>query len=540
MVADAAVDRAPTKVTTWVRRLAACFHGFYHDCPILADDVDPALTQARLWLVEATAHRPGHRARPPRGVARPRRCDRGRVARPRHRSTRSPSCSRRRPTIGADGRLSSRGLRPGRAGRELRHAAVRLRRGPPAGRAAGRPWRPGATAWPTPPRPSCAWPWPGWPTRRGCASTCPPAASSTWPWPPACPPTGWSSTATTSPTRSWPPPCRSGSAGSSSTPSTRSTGSSAWSPIRRLGGPRTPTGGPAAQGAGPDHPGGGGPHPRVRAHRAGGLEVRLRAGLGGGRPAPWRAWPRSSRGRRRVRRDPRPPRQPGLRPRARSPRPSRSWPASSPRSACPSWWSGAASAWPTSTARRRRPWPNGPRRCATACRQAGHRRRRPGHRRARPVDRGRGRRHPLPGGDGQGRARAPHLRVGRRRHERQPPPRALRQRLRGLPPPRGRRRPRPVPVRVVGKHCETGDVVVADGFVPADLAVGDVLATPVTGAYGHSMASNYNKVPRPAVVFVADGDGPDGGPPRDLRRPGPPRRSDRRRGRTVAGPGVRR
>ncbi len=54
VVADAAVDRAPTKVTTWVRRLASCFHGFYHDCPILADDVDPALAQARLWLVEAS------------------------------------------------------------------------------------------------------------------------------------------------------------------------------------------------------------------------------------------------------------------------------------------------------------------------------------------------------------------------------------------------------------------------------------------------------------------------------------------------------
>jgi diaminopimelate decarboxylase len=64
---------------------------------------------------------------------------------------------------------------------------------------------------------------------------------------------------------------------------------------------------------------------------------------------------------------------------------------------------------------------------------------------------------------------------------------------------------RPVPIRLVGKHCETGDVVVADGYVPEDLAVGDVLCTPVTGAYGHSMASNYNKVPRPAVVFVADG-----------------------------------
>ena len=61
-------------------------------------------------------------------------------------------------------------------------------------------------------------------------------------------------------------------------------------------------------------------------------------------------------------------------------------------------------------------------------------------------------------------------------------------------------------VRVVGKHCESGDVLVRDGLVPADTRVGDVLATPVTGAYGHSMGSNYNKVPRPAVVFVRDGD----------------------------------
>jgi diaminopimelate decarboxylase len=61
------------------------------------------------------------------------------------------------------------------------------------------------------------------------------------------------------------------------------------------------------------------------------------------------------------------------------------------------------------------------------------------------------------------------------------------------------------PVTVVGKHCESGDVLVADALVPDDLAVGDLLATPVTGAYGHSMGSNYNKVPRPPVVFVADG-----------------------------------
>jgi len=60
-------------------------------------------------------------------------------------------------------------------------------------------------------------------------------------------------------------------------------------------------------------------------------------------------------------------------------------------------------------------------------------------------------------------------------------------------------------VTIVGKHCESGDILVRDAVVPDDLIVGDILATPVTGAYGHSMASNYNKVTRPAVVFVANG-----------------------------------
>ena len=71
--------------------------------------------------------------------------------------------------------------------------------------------------------------------------------------------------------------------------------------------------------------------------------------------------------------------------------------------------------------------------------------------------------------------------------------------------PRATLAERPRLVTVVGKHCESGDVVVRDACVPADLAVGDVLCTPVTGAYGHSMASNYNKVPRPPVVFVSGG-----------------------------------
>ena len=59
--------------------------------------------------------------------------------------------------------------------------------------------------------------------------------------------------------------------------------------------------------------------------------------------------------------------------------------------------------------------------------------------------------------------------------------------------------------RVVGKHCESGDVLLFNAHLPADTAVGDLLAVPVTGAYGHSMGSNYNKVPRPPVVFVRDG-----------------------------------
>jgi diaminopimelate decarboxylase len=61
-------------------------------------------------------------------------------------------------------------------------------------------------------------------------------------------------------------------------------------------------------------------------------------------------------------------------------------------------------------------------------------------------------------------------------------------------------------VTLVGKHCESGDVIVREARVPIDMGVGDVVATPVTGAYGYSMASNYNKVPRPAVAFVRGGD----------------------------------
>ena len=59
--------------------------------------------------------------------------------------------------------------------------------------------------------------------------------------------------------------------------------------------------------------------------------------------------------------------------------------------------------------------------------------------------------------------------------------------------------------RIVGKHCETGDFLIDEAWLPGDVHPGDLLVTPVTGAYGYSMASNYNRVPRPAVVFVRDG-----------------------------------
>ncbi len=63
----------------------------------------------------------------------------------------------------------------------------------------------------------------------------------------------------------------------------------------------------------------------------------------------------------------------------------------------------------------------------------------------------------------------------------------------------------PVLGRVVGKHCEAGDILVKDEFVPGDLAPGDLLAVPATGAYCRSMASNYNHALRPPVVAVSDG-----------------------------------
>jgi diaminopimelate decarboxylase len=63
----------------------------------------------------------------------------------------------------------------------------------------------------------------------------------------------------------------------------------------------------------------------------------------------------------------------------------------------------------------------------------------------------------------------------------------------------------PARCRVVGKHCESGDIVVRDCYLPADLAVGDLIAVAATGAYCYAMASNYNRLPRPPLIAVADG-----------------------------------
>jgi diaminopimelate decarboxylase len=60
-------------------------------------------------------------------------------------------------------------------------------------------------------------------------------------------------------------------------------------------------------------------------------------------------------------------------------------------------------------------------------------------------------------------------------------------------------------VTIAGMHCESGDILIQEAKLPAP-ALGDILATPATGAYGHALANNYNGVPRPPVVFVKDGD----------------------------------
>ena len=64
----------------------------------------------------------------------------------------------------------------------------------------------------------------------------------------------------------------------------------------------------------------------------------------------------------------------------------------------------------------------------------------------------------------------------------------------------------PVLARVVGKHCESGDIIVKDEYLPDDISAGDLVAVPGTGAYCRSLSSQYNHTPRPPVVAVRDGE----------------------------------
>jgi diaminopimelate decarboxylase len=63
----------------------------------------------------------------------------------------------------------------------------------------------------------------------------------------------------------------------------------------------------------------------------------------------------------------------------------------------------------------------------------------------------------------------------------------------------------PALVRIAGKHCESGDIVVRADYLPGDVEPGDLVGVPATGAYCWSLASNYNYLGRPAVVAVRDG-----------------------------------
>ena len=250
---------------------------------------------------------------------------------------------------------------------------------------------------------------------------------------------------------------------------------------------------PAAEGAPPRHARGRGPHPRVRPDRPGRLEVRLRAGQRAGRAgraAGRRRRPRSTSsactptsGRRCSR--------PGS-----SSWRSRSWPRSCSATGCPSSRSGGGlgvayvegeeaptiTEWGKAVHAGRAPPPASPP----------------------PITAEPGRaivaqaaRHPLHRGHGQGPPRHPHLRRGRRRHERQPPAGALRQRLRGVPAARGRRRPARAGSRSWASTASPATCWSARPRCPTDLAVGDILATPVTGAYGHSMGSTTTRSPAP-------------------------------------------
>ena len=409
----------------------------------------------------------------------------------------------------ADGRLAVGRLRRGRARARVRHARLRRGRGRPARprarvpRRAAPPTTTGRARWSSPPRPSPARPCCGCSPRRGSAATSPRAASCTSRCGPASRPSGSTCTATRSPRPSCAWRWRPASAGSWSTTPATSAKLERVVPRRRA---------PARAAA--RHARRGGRDARGHPHRPRGVEVRLRAGATP--PSSPRAAARhlDVRGfhfhlgsqlfdldalpRRRWRRSPRSP-------------------------TCRSTRSAAAWRCPTRGADRapgpgRPPWRPWWRRRATLLG--------PGKRLV--IEPGRS----LVANAGvtlytvqsvKRRADGPRRGRRRRRHVRQPAPDALRRRLRG-----GGRRPdaasRGSRPPWSASTASPATCSCAGRAAARRCAPGDVLVTPVTGAYGHAMANNYNGVPRPPVVFCAGGAARLGGAAGDLRGAACPRR----------------
>ena len=349
------------------------------------------------------------------------------------------------------------------------------------------------TAPSTPPRRSSAWRWRGSPTRRACGSTSPPAASCTSPSPQGCRPARACCTATT---RASP------SCAGRSTRASASIVVDSFDELDRLdalhaGRRRSPV---------PDvllriTPG-------VHAHThefiaTGQDDSKFGFNLGNGD---------AMRGRRTGRRSIGDASSSGVHCHIGSQRLRRielrqgrrgDGRASPRRSGCPSWCSAAGSASPTSTARKHRRSRSG----ATSARCVpGARCHVAGQRRARSVDRGRRRRHGVHGRHDQAHPRRAHLRRRRRRDERQPAPGALRQRLRGVPAPRAPFAERSCTARLVGKHCESGDVLLFDAAFPPTSPSATCWRRRSRVPTARSMGSQLQQLTRPPVVFVADGE----------------------------------
>ena len=493
VVSPRCIDRAPHKVTTWVRELADRFHGFYHDCYVMGEGVDQELTQARLWLVEGGAHRAGDRPRCCWACTLPTRCE--------HGLGHAPSLLPDTASVDAGGRLSVGGVDlldlAAEHGTPLfvydeEHLRARCREAAAA-------FGDGLAIYASQ---SVSLPCHGPPGRRGGNATrrrhreeLHVALSAGFP---ADRLVLHGNNKSLDELR-----IAHATRGSAASWSTRSTSSTASTTLHAGGRPRAS--GPLAS-----HAGHRGPHARVREDRSGRLEVRIRH----------ERRRRDTRGRARrlspavelaglhahigsqvfavesfraaievlapfVRSCGLPDRGGGL---------GVAYVEGEEAATLSQW----AKVLHEAAQQHGMPVPIAaePGRAIVASAAVtlytvGTIKALPGLRTYVAVDGGMSD-NPRPVLYGSGYEAFL---------------------------PRSTTAGRPRSVRIVGKHCESGDVLVHTARVPEDIEVGDVLCTPVTGAYWHSMGSNYNKVPRPAVVFVRDGDAKVVVRRGDVRRP---------------------